>query len=138
MSIWTTRRTLDELNRQSENTLQSFLDIRIVEIGEDFLKATMPVTEKTHQPFGRLHGGASVVLAEATGSMAAQMCLPEGMRSVGLEVNANHIRGVTSGLVTCTARPFHLGITTHVWSMSIVDAHDRLVCMSRLTMLLLR
>ena len=138
MPIWTNRRTLDELNRQSENTLQSYLDIRIVEIGEDFLKATMPVTERTHQPFGLLHGGASVVLAEATGSMAAQMCLPEGMRCVGLEVNANHIRGVSSGLVSCVARPFHLGRTTHVWGMSIVDSEDRLVCMSRLTMMLLR
>lgn len=138
MSIWTNKRTLDELNRQSENTLQSYLDIRIVEIGEDFLKATMPVTERTHQPFGLLHGGASVVLAEATGSMAAQMCLPEGMRCVGLEVNANHIRGVSSGLVSCVAQPFHLGSTTHVWGMSIVDSEDRLICMSRLTMMLLR
>lgn len=138
MPIWTSAKTLDELNRQSENTLHSHLGIRIVEIGDDFLKASMGVTNITHQPFGLLHGGASVVLAETTGSMASQMCLSDGQRCVGLEVNANHIRSVSSGIVTCTARPIHLGRTTHIWGMHIVDSEDRLVCISRLTMAILR
>ena len=134
MSIWRVAATPGELTERGSRTLPGHLGIRIIEIGPDFLRATMPVTELTHQPYGVLHGGASVALAETVGSMAAMLCVDPGYRVLGQDINANHLRKVSSGLVTATARPFHLGRTSHVWHIEIRDEQERLVCVSRLTM----
>ncbi|MEI6419146.1 MAG: hotdog fold thioesterase [Sphingomonadales bacterium] len=117
------------------NSLAAHLGIVITEIGDDFIAATMPVDARTMQPHGRLHGGASVALAETVGSLAANLTLdPAQQIAVGLDINANHVRPVKQGLVIATARPEALGRTTQVWSIRIVDEQDRLVCISRLTM----
>lgn len=134
MAIWRVASTPEELTERGSRTLSGYLGIRIVEIGPDFLRATMPVTERTHQPFGVLHGGASVALAETVGSMASTLCVDSGYLVLGQDINANHLRKVSSGLVTATARPFHLGRTSHVWHIEIRDEQERLVCVSRLTM----
>ena len=134
MSIWRVTATADELNERGSRTLSGYLGIRITEIGPDFLRATMPVNEHTHQPFGVLHGGASVALAETVGSMASVLCVEPNYLVLGQDINANHLRSVSSGLVTATARPFHLGRTSHVWHIEIRDEQERLVCVSRLTM----
>ena len=110
MTIWTSPTDLAQLNALMPDTMGAHLDIRFTEIGDDYLRATMPVDARTHQPFDLLHGGASVVLAETLGSMAGHLCMREGGKGVvGIEINANHIRGVRSGLVTGTARPVHIG-----------------------------
>jgi 1,4-dihydroxy-2-naphthoyl-CoA hydrolase len=115
-------------------TMGDFLGIEWVETGENFLKAKMPVDERTKQPYGLLHGGASCVLAETIGSVASAMVIDHTkFYCVGLEINANHIRGVKSGFVTATASPLHLGSTTHVWDIKIHDEQDKLICVSRLT-----
>jgi 1,4-dihydroxy-2-naphthoyl-CoA hydrolase len=135
MSIWTRPVELDALNALTRNTLASHIGIRFTEVGPDFLRATMPVVERTHQPFGLLHGGASVVLAETIGSVAGHLVLREGGTGVvGIEINANHVRGVRSGIVTGTARPAHVGGSTQVWEIRIEDDEGRLVCISRLTL----
>ncbi|HVH83626.1 MAG TPA: hotdog fold thioesterase [Steroidobacteraceae bacterium] len=134
MGIWRVTATPAELNERGSRTLSDFLGIRITEIGPDFLRATMPVNERTHQPFGVLHGGASVALAETVGSLAAMLCIEPGYLALGQDINANHLRSISSGLVIATARPFHLGRTSHVWHIEIRDEQDRLVCVSRLTM----
>ena len=134
MSIWRTAATPAELNERGSRTLPGYLGIRITEIGPDFLRATMPVNEHTHQPFGVLHGGASVALAETVGSLAATLCIEPQYMALGQDINANHVRSVSSGLVTATARPFHLGRASHVWHIEIRDEQERLVCVSRLTM----
>jgi uncharacterized protein (TIGR00369 family) len=122
MSIWTRPVDLDELNALTRNTLAEHLGIRFTEFGPDFLRATMPVDARTQQPFGLLHGGASVVLAETIGSVAGHWALKKGGKNiVGLEVNANHVRSVRSGLVTGTARPVHIGSASHVWDIRIDD-----------------
>lgn len=109
--------------------------MRITEIGDDFVRGTMPVDARTRQPFGLLHGGASVALAETLGSLAGNLCLEvERELAVGLDINANHVRAATHGLVTGTARPLHLGRSTQVWEVRITDEHARLVCISRLTL----
>ena len=111
------------------------LGIRMTAVGEDWLQGTMPVDHRTHQPYGLLHGGASVVLAETLGSTAAMLTLdPEKQMTVGLDINANHIRGMRSGIVTGTAKALHIGRTTQVWEIRIEDEHDALVCISRITM----
>ena len=111
------------------------LDIRFTGIGDDWLRGTMPVDPRTRQPFGLLHGGASVVLAETLGSTAAMLTLdPTTHLAVGLDINANHIRGVRGGIVTGTAKAVHLGRTTQVWEIRIEEEQGRLVCLSRLTM----
>jgi len=110
------------------------IDIRITAIGEDFLRGTMPVDSRTRQPYGILHGGASVALAETLGSTAAMLCCDEGMATVGVEINANHLRAVREGLVTGTARPLHVGRSTQVWEIRIENAAGELTCISRLTM----
>jgi 1,4-dihydroxy-2-naphthoyl-CoA hydrolase len=121
--------------RGEANSLAAHLGIVITEVGENLLTATMPVDARTVQPHGRLHGGASVALAETAGSLAANLTLdPAKQIAVGLDINANHIRPVKQGLVIATARPEALGRTTQVWSIRIVDEQDRLVCISRLTM----
>lgn len=137
MSIWKQDATLESINDFSPNTIVELLGIRFTEIGENYLKASMPVDKRTHQPYGLLHGGASVVLAETLGSTGAMLAAEPGKRVVGLDINANHIRGVREGLVVGTATPLHIGRTTQVWNIQIVDENDKLVCVSRLTMAVL-
>jgi len=135
MKIWRIETTPELLQQRSRNTLVEHLDIRVTEIGPDYLRATMPVDSRTHQPQGILHGGASVALAETLGSLAANLCVDAGkFMCVGQEINANHLRPVTSGLVTATARAFHVGTRSQVWGIEIRDENDKLVCVSRLTM----
>lgn len=133
MAIWKKPIDLDTLNKTSENTLIDHLNIIYTEVGEDFISATMPVCSFTHQPLGMLHGGASVVLAETLGSVAANFCVPQGSFCVGLDINANHVRSMRSGHVIGTAKPIHLGVSTQVWQINITDERERLVCTSRLT-----
>lgn len=125
--------SLEQLNASSRNTAMEPLGIVFTEIGPDYLRATMPVDARTHQPYGLLHGGASVLLAETLGSSAGMMAVDEGQGVVGIEINANHLRGVRTGTVTGTARPLHIGARTQVWEIRIEDESARLVCISRLT-----
>ncbi len=134
MSIWRIHPTAAELTERSHGSLAGHLGIRITTIGADFLQATMPVEPRTHQPYGVLHGGASVALAETVGSLAAMLCVEPGQMCLGQEINANHLRAVREGTLTATARPWHLGRRSHVWHIEIRDAAERLVCISRLTM----
>jgi 1,4-dihydroxy-2-naphthoyl-CoA hydrolase len=134
MSIWKRTVTPAELTAIGAKSMPGYLGIVITEIGADFIRATMPVNARTHQPFGLLHGGASVALAETLGSMGSMLCVDEERFTVvGQEINANHIRGMVSGLVTATARPYHLGRSSHVWHIELRDENDKLVCVSRLT-----
>jgi 1,4-dihydroxy-2-naphthoyl-CoA hydrolase len=127
--------TLEELNKLSKNTILEVLGIKITGIGEDNLEATMPVDSRTHQPYGILHGGASVVLAETLGSIGSMLLVdPARFRCVGIEINANHIKAVKSGIVTGTARPIHAGRSTQVWQIEIKTETGELVCISRLTL----
>jgi 1,4-dihydroxy-2-naphthoyl-CoA hydrolase len=135
MSIWFRPYTLEELDQQSRGCMVEYVDIRFTEIGPDYVRATMPVDSRTQQPFGLLHGGASVTLAETLGSVAANCCIDSGrFFAVGQEINANHLRPVRSGRVTGTARPIHLGARSQVWEIRIDDEKGRLACISRLTM----
>jgi 1,4-dihydroxy-2-naphthoyl-CoA hydrolase len=134
MSIWRASITPEALTERGRRSLSGYLGIRITEIGPDFLRATMPVNEHTHQPFGVLHGGASVALAETVGSLAAMLCVEPQFTVLGQEINANHLRAVSAGTVTATARPYHIGARSHVWQIEIRDESERLVCVSRLTM----
>lgn len=125
---------LARLTQLGSSAMPAHLGIEFVDCGPDWLCARMPVDHRTHQPFGRLHGGASVALAETVGSIAGAMVLdPERFACVGMEINANHIRPVREGWVRATARPEALGRRTQVWSIRIVDDFDKLVCISRLT-----
>lgn len=126
--------TLEQLNQWSEGTLMQPLGIVFSEIGPDFLRGTMPVDGRTRQPYGLLHGGASVALAETLGSTAGGMCVGADEGVVGIEINANHLKGVREGLVTGTARALHLGRSTQVWEIRIEDESGQLVCISRLTL----
>ena len=130
------RRTiaLDALNALSRGTAMEPLGIVFTEIGPDYLRGTMPVDARTRQPYGLLHGGASVLLAETLGSTAGGLCVDEGQGVVGIEINANHLAGVREGLVTGTARPLHVGRSTQVWEIRIEDARGRLACVARLTL----
>lgn len=128
------RPTLESLNPVDEGTLQHHLGMEVVGCGDDWLQLRMPVDERTQQPFGRLHGGASVALAETAGSMAANLCVdPEHSVAVGLEINANHVRPAYDGWVSATARSEVVGRTTQVWSIRIEDETGKLVCISRFT-----
>ena len=139
MSIWRSPHTLEELNGTAVGTMTGHLGILFTEIGGDFVRATMPVDGRTRQPYGLLHGGASVVLAETLGSTGAVMCVDRaGFLCVGQEINANHVRSARSGLVTGTARPVHLGGRSHVWAIEIVDEGQNLVCVSRLTIAIVK
>ncbi|MGR5291337.1 hotdog fold thioesterase [Vibrio alginolyticus] len=133
MSIWKKPVSIEILNATSKNTLIEHLQIKYTDFTDDSLTATMPVCSFTHQPLGMLHGGASVVLAETLGSLAANFSVDEGSYCVGLDINANHVRAVRSGHVISTAKPLHLGISTQVWQIDITDERGRLVCTSRLT-----
>jgi uncharacterized protein (TIGR00369 family) len=126
--------SLADLNALSKDTAMEPLGIVFTELGPDFLRGTMPVDARTRQPHGLLHGGASVLLAETLGSSAGGLCAPEGKGVVGIEINANHLRGAREGTVTGTARPIHLGGSTQVWEIRIEDDAGRLVCISRLTL----
>ncbi|HET7268427.1 MAG TPA: hotdog fold thioesterase [Oleiagrimonas sp.] len=135
MALWKQPPDLEQLNAGSRGTLMEVLGIRFSDVGDDYLCASMPVDARTHQPFGLLHGGASVALAETVGSTASMLALdPEHELAVGLDINANHVRGVRDGVVTATARALHLGRRTHVWEVRIVSGDGDLVCISRLTM----
>lgn len=135
MSIWRSLQSAESLNAEAAGTLVRTLGILFTEIGADFIRGTMPVDERTRQPFGLLHGGASVALAETLGSMGSNMCVDRSREQcVGQEINANHLRPMRSGQVTGTARPLHLGARSHVWSIEIVNESGDRVCVSRLTM----
>lgn len=125
---------LAALNAQSAGTLIEQLGIEFIELGVDFLVGTMPVDARTQQPYGLLHGGASVALAETLGSTAGNLCLDDGQMCVGVEINANHLHAVRDGHVTGTARALHVGRRTQVWEVRIEDAAGRLACISRLTL----
>ena len=134
MAIWKQHANLEAMNAWSRRTLMHALDIRITELGDDYLRGTMPVDDRTRQPYGILHGGASVALAETLGSTAAMLCCEDGRAAVGLEINANHLRAVREGTVTGTARPIHIGRSTQVWEIRIENEAGDLTCVSRLTM----
>lgn len=139
MSIWRSLRTVAELNGNREGTLIENLGILFTEIGADFVRGTMPVDTRTVQPYGLLHGGASVALAETLGSMGASMCVDAAeFQVVGQEINANHVRAARGGLVTGTARAVHIGGRTHVWTIDIVNEAQKLVCISRITMAVIK
>ena len=136
--IWKSDVTVEQLNKRGENTMVDHLDIRFTEVGPNYLRGSMPVDRRTNQPIGLLHGGASVVLAETLGSVAGVLCVDiRKQYCVGLEVNANHLRGVRSGRVIGTTSPIHLGRKTQVWQITIVDEHERKVTASRLTLAVL-
>jgi 1,4-dihydroxy-2-naphthoyl-CoA hydrolase len=138
MGIWKTLVTLEQLQESVRNTLSEHLGIRYTEIGPDYLRATMPVDARTHQPAGVLHGGASLALAESVGSVGANLCVDMTTHvCVGQEINANHLRPIASGLVTATGRPWHVGSRSQVWHIEIADGNGKLVCVSRLTMAVL-
>ena len=134
MSMWTTLPDLAYLNAMRKNSICEVLDITFDAFDDNSITASMVVDHRTHQPFGLLHGGASVVLAETLGSMASYMCIDQKQfYCVGLEVNANHLRGVRSGRVSAVARPVHRSRTTHVWDIRLTDDSGKLTCISRLT-----
>jgi 1,4-dihydroxy-2-naphthoyl-CoA hydrolase len=136
--IWFRPYTLSELNASHRDSMVELLGIEFVDLGPDFVSARMPVDSRSMQPFGLLHGGASVTLAETLGSVGATMVVDmQRMQVVGQEINANHIRGVRSGHVTGTARPIHLGGRSQVWNIDIVDDARKLACVSRLTIAVL-
>lgn len=135
MAIWKTTPDINACNAMAPGTLIEALGIRFTEFGDDWIRGTMPVDHRTHQPYGLLHGGASVALAETLGSVAATCCVEPGKEmAVGLEINANHIRAVTSGEVTGTAKAVHIGRSTQVWEIRIEDDNGRLSCISRITL----
>lgn len=135
MAIWKQSPSIDQINASSSNTLVDTLGMLVTEVGDDFIRGTMPVDARTRQPFGLLHGGASVALAETLGSLAGNLCLDSAREvAVGLDINANHIRAATQGVVTGTARALHIGRVTHVWEIRIEDEQHRLICISRLTL----
>jgi 1,4-dihydroxy-2-naphthoyl-CoA hydrolase len=140
MNIWFKKDvSLSDFEHFGKDTLSEHLEIKFTEIGDNFLKASMPVDYRTHQPYGLLHGGASVVLAETLGSMASALVIDkEKFLCVGIEINANHIRSVRSGMVIGKCTPLHLGSTTHVWDIRILDENNKLICISRLTVAILK
>lgn len=137
MTIWQKPISIEFLTENARDTAISHLGIEFIEIGDDFLRGRVPVDRRTVQPFGLLHGGVSVVLAETLGSVGAMYASPEGHRAVGLDINANHLRAATTGWVTGTARPIHRGRTTQVWQIEMADDAGNPVCISRLTMAML-
>lgn len=140
MGIWKApTATTEEINHLSGGTMAAILEINFTEVGDDYLVATMPVNNNTRQPYGLLHGGASAALAETVGSVAASLCIDrEQQICVGLEINCNHVRGKKDGVVTARATPLHIGASTHVWDIKIRDERGKLVCVSRLTVAILK
>ena len=136
--MWKSNHTVEQINKMCENTIHDALGIKITEKGEGFLAGTMPVDSRTVQPMRILHGGANVVLAESLGSIASLLIInPEEEISVGLDINANHIRSAKSGIVTGVAKPINIGRKIHVWEIKITDQEGRLTCVSRLTVSIL-
>ena len=137
MPLWKQALSIDVLNAVHVDTAVAHLGIEFLEVGDDFIRARVPVDARTRQPYGLLHGGVSVVLAETLGSCGAAFSCPEGHRAVGLDINANHLRGATSGWVTGVARPVHIGRTTQVWQIDLSNDAGELTCVSRITMAVL-
>jgi 1,4-dihydroxy-2-naphthoyl-CoA hydrolase len=136
--IWHKPVDLDRLNATRDDSMVQHLGIEFTAAGDDYLEATMPVDQRTHQPMGILHGGASVSLAETVGSVAAQLVLDDAQHyCVGLDINANHLRAKRDGVVTARATPIHLGRSTQVWQIHLTDERGRMICVSRLTMAVL-
>jgi 1,4-dihydroxy-2-naphthoyl-CoA hydrolase len=140
MPIWFNKSLcLADIKFVGSKTMGDYLGMEWVEVGDNYLKIRMPVDERTKQPYGLLHGGASVALAETVGSVASHFVVdPEKFICVGLEINANHVRGVREGFVTATCTPIHIGASTHVWDIKIHDNREKLVCVSRLTVAILK
>ncbi|OGT49490.1 MAG: thioesterase [Gammaproteobacteria bacterium RIFCSPHIGHO2_12_FULL_38_11] len=135
MSIWKMPIDHQLLTSRSENTFVAFIGIKFTEIGDDYLKATLPVDNTTKQPLGFLNGGVSAALAESVASTAANYCVDQSIcYCVGLDINANHLRPASNGLVTATAKPLHLGNKTQVWEIKIENEAGKLVCIARMTM----
>jgi 1,4-dihydroxy-2-naphthoyl-CoA hydrolase len=132
--IWTQTISPEILARLHDRTAVAHLGIEFIEVGDDFIKARIPVNEHTRQPFGLLHGGVSVVLAETLGSCGANYCCPDGFIAVGLDINANHLRSATSGYVTGITRPVHIGRSTQVWQIDLFNDAGQMTCASRITM----
>lgn len=133
-TIWFKDYTVEEINPVFQKFMTGFLNIQATELRDDMLIASMPVSDKVKQPFGILHGGASVVLAESVGSIASNLIIdPEHLVGVGMEVNANHLRSVAAGTIYAYCRPLHIGKKSHVWDIKIKDENGLLICVSRLT-----
>jgi len=138
MAIWKEKIDIEEAAKRSKDTMVEYLGIEFVDIGDDYITARMPVDHRTHQPIGIMHGGASCVLAETVGSIAANYCVDHSKYyCVGLAINTNHIRSIRDGYVFGTAKPYHIGQSTQVWSIEIVDEKDHLISINRLTMAVL-
>ena len=137
MRIWKQPISVELLTASNANCAVSHLGIEFLEVGDDFIRARVPVDRRTVQPYGLLHGGVSVVLAETLGSCGAAFAAPAGHRTVGLDINANHLRGTTSGWVTGIARPVHLGRSTQVWQIELRNDAGELTCVSRITLAVL-
>ncbi len=137
MTVWKKPISVAELARIHVGTAVEHLGIEFLEVGPDFIKARVPVDTRTRQPYGLLHGGVSVVLAETLGSCGAAYSCPEGHRAVGLDINANHLKGATSGWVTGITRPVHIGRTTQVWQIDMTNDAGEMTCVSRITMAVL-
>ena len=137
MRIWKQPISVELLNASSVNTAVHHLGIEFLEVGDDFIRARVPVDARTVQPYGLLHGGVSVVLAETLGSCGAAYCAPAGQRVVGLDINANHLKGTTGGWVTGITRPVHVGRSTQVWAIELRNDAGELTCVSRITMAVL-
>ena len=130
---------VEDLAQLSKNTMAEHVGIEFTELGDSYLKGRMPVDHRTNQPYGLLHGGASCVLAETIGSIASALIIDQSkFICVGLEINANHIRGIKEGFVTGIAKPLHVGATTHVWDIKITDDKEKLICVSRLTVAIIQ
>lgn len=140
MSIWYRKNyIIQELNDLGRGTMAENLGMQFTEIGEDFLKLQMTVDHRSKQPYGLLHGGASAAMAETIGSVASSMCINnEKQICVGMEINCNHLRGVREGIITATVKPLHIGASSHVWDIRIEDENQKLVCVSRLTVAVLK
>ena len=140
MSIWFNKElSIGHFGQSGDGAMSEYLGIEWTELGENFLKAKMPVDHRTKQPYGLLHGGASCVLAETIGSVASAMVVdPARFQCVGLEINANHVHSATNGYVTGVATPLHLGKSTHVWDIRIYNENDKMVCVSRLTVAIIQ
>jgi 1,4-dihydroxy-2-naphthoyl-CoA hydrolase len=140
MNIWFNKQlTIEQLQPLGRGTMGEHLAMEWVAIGDNYLKMKMPVDERTKQPYGLLHGGASCALAETIGSIASALIInPEKNICVGLEINANHVRSAKNGFVIATCTPLHIGASTHVWDIKIHDDNEKLICISRLTVAVLK
>ncbi|NNE37265.1 MAG: hotdog fold thioesterase [Gammaproteobacteria bacterium] len=139
MAIWQHEPDIDVINQFRKDSMVEALGIEVIEVGEDFIKGTMPVDKRTLQPEGKLHGGASAALAETLGSIGSTLCIDMNRHyCVGMSINSNHLRPATSGIVTGVATPLHLGLTTHIWNIDVFGEHKKLISVSRLTTAILQ